>query len=119
MADRLRFRFRLMLGRSIAVGPGKADLLAAIEQTGSISAAARTMGMSYKRAWLLIDTMNRCFRHPVVDTETGGRSHGGATLTATGRDILARYRRMEVRAAEALAADLEALEALTVDEPSD
>lgn len=117
MADPLRFRFRLLLGRTVAMGPGKADLLTALAETGSISAAARQMGMSYKRAWYLIDTMNRCFREPVVETVKGGRGHGGARLTAMGQAVLDRYRAMEARAAAALAEDLDALAALVVETP--
>ncbi len=99
------------------MGPGKADLLTALAETGSISAAARQMGMSYKRAWYLIDTMNRCFREPVVETVKGGRGHGGARLTAMGQTVLERYRAMEARAAAAVAEDLDALAALVVGTP--
>lgn len=83
-----RLRFRLILGRSIAIGSGKADLLAAIASTGSISAAGRSMGMSYKKAWYLIDTMNRCFREPLVMASKGGSARGGAQLTAMGEKVL-------------------------------
>lgn len=99
-------RLRILLGEAIAIGPGKADLLETIDARGSISAAARTMGMSYRRAWLLVDTMNRSFRAPVVDTAAGGRGGGGAVLTGTGRDVLSRYRAMEEKAADVLAEDL-------------
>ena len=90
-------------------GPGKAELLARIAETGSISAAGRHMGMSYKRAWYLIDTMNRCFKEPVVETVKGGRGHGGAGLTAMGQAVLDRYRTMEARAETAVAEDLDRL----------
>ena len=83
---------RILLGSSVAIGPGKAALIEAIDRTGSISAAARDMGMSYRRAWDLVDIMNRCFRRDLVTTATGG---SGARVTAFGRDILARYRAME------------------------
>ncbi len=66
-------RLRVLLGEAIAIGPGKAQLLERIEATGSISAAARTMGMSYRRAWLLVDTMNQCFHEPLVETAAGGK----------------------------------------------
>ncbi len=112
-----RFRFRLLLGRFVAMGPGKADLLAALAETGSISAASRKMRMSYKKAWYLIDIMNRCFREPVVETVKGGRGHGGAKLTAMGRQVLDRYRAIEARAAAAVAEDLQAFAALVVDDP--
>lgn len=101
-----------MVGREIAVGPGKAELLAAVQATGSISAAARSLGMSYKRAWYLLDTMNQCFKAPVVETVKGGRGHGGAKLTVTGERVLGLYRSIESRAIEAMAADLAALAAL-------
>jgi molybdate transport system regulatory protein len=100
------------MGEAIAVGPGKADLLAAIAAEGSISAAARTMGMSYRRAWLLVDELNRVFVGPVVASETGGRHGGGAVLTALGQEILQRYRAMERRAAASVADDIHAFSAL-------
>ena len=96
-------RIRVLFGSAFAIGPGKADLLQAIEQTGSISAAARSMGMSYRRAWLLIDTMNQCFREPVVDTATGGKGGGGARITSSGLTVLRRYRAMESAAAASVA----------------
>jgi molybdate transport system regulatory protein len=99
-------RIRVLLGSAFAIGPGKADLLQAIEQTGSISAAARSMEMSYRRAWLLIDTMNQCFRRPVVDTATGGKGGGGAQITPFGRQVLRRYRVIEKHAAAAIAHDI-------------
>lgn len=88
-------RIRILAGSSIAMGPGKADLLRAIDETGSISAAARRMGMSYRRAWLLVHTMNECFRSPLVDAEKGGAQGGGARLTKTGREVLAKYHELE------------------------
>lgn len=112
-----RLRFRLILGRSIAIGPGKADLLTAIVETGSISAAGRSMGMSYKKAWYLIDTMNRCFREPLVAASKGGSSRGGAHLTAMGEKVLELYRSIEYQASEAAAHDLDAFSDLVVDEP--
>ncbi|MEQ8235096.1 MAG: LysR family transcriptional regulator [Gammaproteobacteria bacterium] len=96
---------RVLLGAEIAMGPGKAALLEAIAATGSISAAAKRLGMSYRRAWLLVDTMNRCFRTPLVDAATGGSGGGGAGLTTLGEEVLARYRTMERRAREAIAAE--------------
>ncbi len=99
---------RILLGEAIAVGPGKADLLAAIAAEGSISAAARTMGMSYRRAWLLVNELNRVFVGPVVASETGGRRGGGAVLTSLGQEILRRYRAMERRAAMSVAEDVRA-----------
>jgi molybdate transport system regulatory protein len=107
-----QFRLRITRGRDIAVGPGKADLLEAIASTGSITAAARTLGMSYRRAWLLVDTMNRCFRRPVVVTEAGGKRGGGTRLTLTGAEALRRYRKVEMLAANAADAELRALRRL-------
>jgi molybdate transport system regulatory protein len=82
---------RILAGSQIAIGPGKADLLRAIDETGSISAAARRMGMSYRRAWLLVHTMNECFEPPLVEAAKGGTTGGGAQLTPTGRDVLRHY----------------------------
>ena len=109
---RVQFRLRIHRGADIAVGPGKIDLLEAIATTGSITAAARALGMSYRRAWLLVDTMNRCFRKPVVEAEAGGRRGGGTRLTASGAETLRRYRKVERLAARAAAKELEALRRL-------
>ena len=106
---RTEFRLRIRRGDDIAVGPGKVDLLEAIETTGSISGAARSLGMSYRRAWLLVDTMNRCFRSPLVDAEAGGKRGGGARLTRLGAEVIRRYRRIERDAARAGAVDIRAL----------
>ena len=106
---RVQFRLRISRRGDIAVGPGKVDLLEAIDATGSISAAARSLGMSYRRAWLLVDTMNRCFRSPLVDPEAGGKRGGGARLTRQGRVVIRRYRRIERDAARAGAVDIRAL----------
>ena len=102
-------RLRIILGDAIVVGPGKADLLEGIRETGSIAAAGRRMGMSYKRAWLLVETMNACFTKPVVEAAKGGKSGGGARLTPLGQEVLARYRRMQAKTDRAIAADLTAL----------
>ena len=112
-------RIRIVLEPDIAIGPGKADLLEGIRETGSIAAAGRRMGMSYKRAWLLVETMNACFRTPVVITRRGGRAHGGASLTATGEVVLAGYRRMEALAEEALATEMARLRAVLRDMPGE
>ena len=105
-----RIKVTLVLDFGSRIGPGKAALLESIHATGSISAAARTMGMDYKRAWLLIDSVNRAFTSPAVERATGGTGGGGATLTALGSDLLARYRRLETGANRLATADLEALE---------
>lgn len=101
-----------MFRKAIAMGPGKADLLAAIERTGSISAAARSLGMSYRRAWLLVDTMNQCFKSPVVETLTGGQRGGGARVTRLGHDVLTRYLAMDAKAAASVRRDLAAFSRL-------
>ena len=87
-------RVRILSGSAIAMGPGKADLLEAIAETGSISAAARRMRMSYRRAWLLVHTMNECFDEPLVAAAKGGKAGGGAELTATGDRVLTTYREL-------------------------
>jgi molybdate transport system regulatory protein len=106
MATPLVPKIRILIGAVVAIGPGKADLLHAIERTGSISAAAREMGMSYRRAWLLVEAMNGAFRAPLVDTLTGGQGGGGARVTEIGKEVLHRYRAMESRAARAVTGDL-------------
>lgn len=121
MADKgfPRFRLRLVLAPGRLFGPGKADLLDGIARTGSIAAAGRAMGMSYKRAWQLVDMMNGEFRAPLVLSSKGGRAGGGARLTAFGEDVLARYRAMEAAAGDALGSDLAALaERLAPDAPA-
>jgi molybdate transport system regulatory protein len=105
----IQFRLRVLLGEDIAIGPGKVDLLEAIDATGSITAAAKALGMSYRRAWLLVETMNRCFVTPVASTEAGGASGGGTRLTPTGAEVVRRYRSMEAKAGKAGARDLAAL----------
>lgn len=89
-----RFQLRLVADKEIVIGPGKIDLLEAIDRHGSISAACREMGLSYKKAWQLIDTMNRHCATPVLTTASGGARRGGATLTPLGRQLIADYRRL-------------------------
>ncbi len=91
------------------LGPGKVQLLEAVDEHGSISAAARSMDMSYRRAWLLIDSLQRIFRDPVIQTTLGGRGGGTATLTPFGRTIVTRYRAMEAAAHHAIGRDAAAL----------
>jgi molybdate transport system regulatory protein len=108
---RLKLKLQLYCGDAIAMGPGKADLLEAIARTGSISAAGRALGMSYRRAWLLVDTMNRCFVKPLVETHPGGGKGAGAKLTREGEAALAAYRALSMRVESgAVGADFEALE---------
>jgi molybdate transport system regulatory protein len=88
-------RIRILRGGDIALGPGKVELLTLIGQTGSINQAARRMDMSYMRAWSLVQTMNRCFKKPLVLVSRGGEGGGGAELTETGCKVLALYQQME------------------------
>ncbi len=94
-AAQLKLKAQILLGDEIAMGPGKADLLDAIAQTGSISAAGRALRMSYRRTWLLVDTMNRCWKEPLVETATGGSRGGGARLTDLGKRVVRSYRDMQ------------------------
>lgn len=107
--QRLEVKIRLHNGSDIAIGPGKADLLEAIAQHGSISAAARALGMSYRRAWLLVETMNRSFREPLVTTLAGGKHGGGTQLTAMGEQVLQRYRQLCAQALAAVQDDFDEL----------
>ena len=88
-------RFRILFTDKIALGPGKAELLRHVRDTGSIATAARRMRMSYMRAWLLIQEMDACFQEPVVHTSRGGSSRGGAQLTPTGERLLGLFQRLE------------------------
>jgi molybdate transport system regulatory protein len=106
----VRLTVRVDFGSDRALGPGKIRLLEAIRETGSISQAGRLLGMSYRRAWLLVDDLNRCFRETVVVTQPGGSRGGGAALTAFGRDLIAQYRSIETRAATAAKRQLRQLE---------
>ena len=99
-----RVRISIVFESGARIGPGKAKLLECVRDTGSISAAARDMGMDYKRAWTLLDSMNQAFVEPVVSAAPGGARGGGATLTEFGAEVLERYRRVQEQS-EALAAD--------------
>ena len=112
---RLDVKIRLHHGADIAFGPGKADLLEAIACAGSISAAARALGMSYRRAWLLVETMNRSFQQPLVSTLAGGKHGGGAQLTALGEQVLQRYRGLCTQALSAVQTECDALAGLLVE----
>ena len=96
-------RLRLQRGADIALGPGKVDLLDAIERSGTLASAAEELGMSYMRAWKLVQTMNACFRAPLVETARGGAARGSASLTETGRAVRDLYRRMEEACGQAIA----------------
>lgn len=101
-----RPRLRILLGSAIAMGPGKADLLAAIAETGSISKAAKRLAMSYRRAWMLVDVMNHSFKEPLVTAARGGKSGGGAEVTPLGLEVLKRFHAMEEKAAQELAEEM-------------
>ena len=118
MTDDTRLRLRILFGSNAMLGPGKAELLEHIRATGSITAAGACMGMSYKRAWGLVETLNATFREPVVITSRGGAGGGGARLTATGEMVLDHYRRIEDRLRESSEADLVALRGLLADMPA-
>jgi len=96
MAD-LHLSIRLDLANGERIGPGKVALLEAIKETGSISAAARKMDMSYRRAWLLVEAINRSLRKPAVTSEVGGQHGGGAKITSVGEHIIALYREIEAQ----------------------
>ena len=106
-----KLTIRVDLSDHQAIGPGKIRLLELVGESGSISAAGRAMKMSYRRAWVLVDSLNRCFRGPVVETQLGGTRGGGAVLTELGHDVIARYRTIERAATKASAAELTAFNA--------
>ena len=107
-------KIHIPFGDVSAIGPGKADLLEAIHTNGSISAGARHMGMSYKRAWDLVDTMNHSFRQPLVVTATGGSQGGGTQVTEFGFEVLRRYRNLEIKANQAIVAELDEMLAMLI-----
>jgi molybdate transport system regulatory protein len=108
-------RLRLVFGGDAMLGPGKADLLRLIGETGSISAAARRMNMSYRRAWGLVAELNLAFRDPLVEPARGGQGGGGAALTEAGRVVLELYRRLEARLEEEGREEIEELRGLLSD----
>jgi len=99
--NRTRLTLRVDFGANRALGPGKVRLLEAIRDTGSISQGGRALGMSYRRAWRLVDDLNRCFREPVINAQPGGADGGGTTLTAFGLELIRDYRAIEEAAATA------------------
>jgi len=104
-----QFHLRVVKGRTPAIGPGKIALLEAIRDTGSISAAARKLKMSYRRAWLLVDDLNRRLAKPVVMAMPGGKDGGGTSLSPTGHRLVALYRDIERRALRHTASSARAL----------
>ncbi|GAA0509545.1 LysR family transcriptional regulator [Pigmentiphaga sp. GD03639] len=112
---RFQFRLRVYRDASIAIGPGKIALLEAILEAGSITAAAQQMGMSYRRAWLLVDELNRSLREPAVESAAGGARGGGTVVTDAGRELIRRYRSIEATARSAAAEDIAAMASMLVD----
>lgn len=110
--ERIRLTLRIDIDHEAAIGPGKIALLEAIIDTGSISAAARKLGMSYRRAWLLIDDINGRLRTPAVMRAKGGSRGGSSDLTPTGRRLVELYRKVEARAYTGSENDMKALRAL-------
>ncbi len=112
MTDAPRLSLRIDLANGARLGPGKAQLLALIAEHGSIRAAGAAMGMSYRRAWLLADEINRMFKEPSIFTRHGGKSGGGAGLTAFGETLLKACRRMDAESRKALSTDLDWLQSM-------
>lgn len=112
MAESVSIKIRLHREGEVALGPGKADLLQAIDTHGSISAAGRSMGMSYKRAWDLVNTMNNSFNEPLVHTTKGGQHGGGTKLTTLGREVLTAYRAVEKKAHASIDDELDKIASL-------
>lgn len=106
-----RLNLRLVFPGGAPLSHGKAELMELIRETGSIRQAAQRMDMSYRRGWLLVDELNRMFTDPVIETQHGGKSGGGAHLTTFGEELLQRFRSMEARAQESLRDDLDWLAA--------
>ncbi len=115
----LRPKVRLEIKQGTAIGPGKARLLEAMARTGSISAAARELDMSYRRAWLLASSLNQAFKSPLIEASKGGSGGGGALLTPLGYEVLRRYRRMEYKALRAIDSDMRAFNTLLRDRDDD
>jgi molybdate transport system regulatory protein len=105
------FHLKLDYGNGLRIGPGKVQLLKLIREQNSISAAARAMDMSYRRAWLLVEETSKIFGQPVITTHVGGKGHGGAKLTPLGEKIISTYEAIVVKAEAAVAAELQALAA--------
>lgn len=107
-----RFRMRVTVGDTVAVGPGKVRLLEAILETGSLTAAAKHIDMSYRRAWVLVNELNTALKSPAVESGKGGGNGGGSVLTPVGLQVIEQYRAIEARAAAACAAEIRSLTAL-------
>ena len=109
---------RILFGSVYPLGPGKASLIEAVGRIGSISAAARELGMSYRRAWQLINATNKCFRQPLVKTATGGRGGGGAKVTPFGEEVLRQFRNIESKAISSVEQDIEDFTGYLADDAS-
>ncbi|MDM0025270.1 winged helix-turn-helix domain-containing protein [Variovorax saccharolyticus] len=105
----VRFRMRITAGETIAIGPGKIRLLEAIAETGSLTAAAKSIDMSYRRAWILINELNGALKQPAVESAKGGEHGGGSHVTAVGLQLIERYRKIEATAAASCKAEIQAL----------
>jgi molybdate transport system regulatory protein len=112
-----RISLKLYFDNGERLGPGRVELLEHVRELGSIAAAGRAMGMSYRRAWTLVDSLNRTFREPVIATQLGGRGGGAAVLTPFGEEVARRYRALQARTAAAVAEDLAVIEAALNPEP--
>lgn len=115
MTHQATLKLRLLFGDQLVFGPGKAALLARIAETGSIAAAGRAMGMSYRRAWALVEEMNAAFRCPLVASTRGGAGGGGASLTEAGTEVLSAYQAMLARAEAAAVPEVARIAALLSD----
>ncbi|MGZ4961471.1 MAG: winged helix-turn-helix domain-containing protein [Limisphaerales bacterium] len=113
--NKLLPRFRVLRGATIALGPGKAELLQLLLETESLNQAAKRLDMSYMRAWKLVQAMNKCFREPLVVSERGGKAGGGMKLTRTGRRALELYQRIESSALKSSGASWRDLQKLLRD----
>ena len=108
----LKLRMRVIAGGTNAIGPGKIELLEAIDTTRSLAAAAKSLGMSYRRAWLLVDELNQALCSPAVTATTGGARGGGSQLTETGRQVIELYRKIELQSAQACSEEIQQMVAL-------
>ena len=106
---------RVNVGGDFYLGPGRADLMELIAETGTIAAAGKRMGMSYKRAWSLVQALNEGFGAPLVEASRGGAGQGGALLTPNGAEVLSRYRHMQAKTREVIAEDVAGIAALMTD----
>ena len=110
----VRFRMRIISGDVVAVGPGKINLLEAIEKTGSLAAEARSIDMSYRRAWVLVNELNASLKNPAVESMKGGERGGGSKVTSVGHQLIKRYRTIEMTATLTCQTEIRALTKLLV-----